>query len=200
MYRSATQIKTAGEFATDTAEHRLEVLHDEGLYRHLHCSAGGRIAHSFSIITALGVLTFTGDRGHYLFAGHRDMIACFDEENVNVSYWMQRFKACDVQRPLKEFSLESVKESLEAAIEGDDEIDEATAAAARDAVLGATDAEDAHDRAADFTHNGQTVFTDVWDWDYEDYTVDTYWALYALQWAVDRYRAHQAATSAPVAA
>ncbi|GGG64531.1 hypothetical protein GCM10011374_30210 [Kocuria dechangensis] len=191
MYRSATETQTAAEFAADTAGHRLEVLHEEGLYRHLHCSAGGRIAQSFSIITAPGVLTFTGDRGHYVFAGHRDMLACFDDESVNVSYWVERFKACDIARPLREFSAEALAQSLEDAIAGDDEIDEDTAAAARAEILGAADAQDAQERAEDFTCNGATAFPDVWEWDHEDYTPDTYWCRYALQWAVARYRAHQ---------
>ena len=66
VYRSATETQTAGEFAADTAEHQLEVLHDVGLYRHLHC---------------------------------------LDGETVNVSYWLERCKACDVDRPFKEFSV-----------------------------------------------------------------------------------------------
>ena len=55
-------------FLPDVAEHKLTVLHDEGLYRHLRFQKPGTGFYWFDLITWPGNLAFKGDMGGFMFA------------------------------------------------------------------------------------------------------------------------------------
>src|SRR4051812_9070143 len=88
-----TQVATA--FASNVANHRLIVRHDQGLYRHLVFE---QPEHSwndrFELITVPGSLTITGDRGAHTFRRMTDMFQFFrsngSDHGINPHHWAEK--------------------------------------------------------------------------------------------------------------
>ena len=60
-------------FLIDTAFHRLEIIRDDGLYRHLRMQQPGTSCYYYDVITWPGYLTVTGDMGTWTFSRIADM-------------------------------------------------------------------------------------------------------------------------------
>jgi hypothetical protein len=99
-------------FARDTADHKMTVLHEDGLYRHLRFRADGSLV-GFDLITWPGSLTIQGGHGTYTFRRETDMFGFFRASNgVNVDYWAEKlpggrdsvkvYEVAAVVRPLVE--------------------------------------------------------------------------------------------------
>ncbi|RSS11356.1 hypothetical protein [Streptomyces sp. WAC08401] len=91
----------AARFARDTAGHRMHVLHDDGLYRHLRFTARTNPAYYgeywFDLITTPGQLVFSGDGESYVFRRTTDMFEFFRSEiwrdgslHINPGYWSEK--------------------------------------------------------------------------------------------------------------
>ncbi|WP_129138827.1 hypothetical protein [Modicisalibacter coralii] len=84
-------------FQRDVASHQMEVLHDDGLYRHLRFSRDGSSAYHFNITTWPGYLAITGDMGDFVFSRVQDMFAFFRDEpgrlGINPGYWAEKIQA-----------------------------------------------------------------------------------------------------------
>jgi hypothetical protein len=85
----------AARFARDTASHRMIVLHEDGLYRHLRFTANprGYGEYWFDLITWPGCLTIRGDYGDaYTFSREPDMFEFFRSQRrgINPHYWSQK--------------------------------------------------------------------------------------------------------------
>lgn len=96
-----TEIKTepveptvAERFAGDVAEHRLEVLRDDGLYRHLRFRRENGSWYWFDLVTWPGVLAIRGDMHHQMFARTRDMFEFFRGQRANYGYWAEKTPDC----------------------------------------------------------------------------------------------------------
>lgn len=83
------------QFAADVADWKMEVLNENGLYRHLRfrMSAGG--FRWFDIVTWPGKLVITGDCETFTFARIEDMFEFFRSSGsrINPNYWQE--KICD---------------------------------------------------------------------------------------------------------
>lgn len=98
----AENLRQAAErFATETEHHKLTILHDDGLYRHLRFMSEppGQPKQSgywFELITVPGSLIFRGDGESFVFARLRDMFEFFrsnpDRNTMRVSpdYWAEK--------------------------------------------------------------------------------------------------------------
>lgn len=64
-------------FNRDTAGHEMDVLHNDGLYRHLQFTTPGHGNGAFQIVTCPGLLTITGDMGTFSFSQISDMFDYF---------------------------------------------------------------------------------------------------------------------------
>jgi hypothetical protein len=82
-------------FAEATAGHQMQVLHDDGLYRHLRFRNPDRGEYWYDLITAPGTLTITGDMGDFLFRRVEDMFDFFGRNSttINGHYWAQKVVA-----------------------------------------------------------------------------------------------------------
>lgn len=89
LYRAL--LADAGEaFANDTRNHSMQVLHEDGLYRHLRFRADGSFD-GFDLITWPGSLTIQGGHGTYTFRRETDMFGFFRASNgINVDYWAEK--------------------------------------------------------------------------------------------------------------
>lgn len=133
------------DFTKNTKNHTMQVLHDEGVYRHLRFSNNGSMIYQFDLTTWPGYLCISGDMGTYVFSRVHDMFDFFimkdndfNQKNIiNPGYWGEKLQATDGCDGLsyKEFSKEkfdaSIKEEFEmfrdSYIGDDDEIPEAYA-------------------------------------------------------------------------
>lgn len=86
-------------FFRDIHNHKMEVLLDNGLYRHLKFS-DGTFNMAFQIITIPGRLWYCGDMGYYTFCRLEDMFEFFRTRKpghlqINPSYWSQKLESYD---------------------------------------------------------------------------------------------------------
>lgn len=99
--RTREQIKE--QFEKDTANHSMEILKDDGLYRHLKFTKDGSSVYRFDIITWPGYLAVAGDMGEWVFSRIPDMFEFFimDERDwnykhiINPGYWSEKLQAAD---------------------------------------------------------------------------------------------------------
>ena len=119
MSRSNENIKEI--FERDTEEHTMEILMDDGLYRHLKFSKGGSSVYRFDIHTWPGYLAVTGDMGEWMFSRVPDMFEFFimDERDfnhkhiINPGYWAEKCVAADTYgEGVTEFSMKVFKENV----------------------------------------------------------------------------------------
>jgi hypothetical protein len=92
----------AKRFARETANHRMTVLHDDGLYRHLRfqehvwrpplAEPQPTSFYWFELITVPGSLTFRGDGESFVFARLTDMFEFFRGPvgQTNPHYWSEK--------------------------------------------------------------------------------------------------------------
>lgn len=100
---------TDKEFLEDVASHKLTVLLDDGLYRHIRLSKPGSGDQRFDLLTWPGHLCYTGDMGTFVFQRLDDMFEFFRtdrdyaksrgrELGINLGYWAQKLIAVDGNR------------------------------------------------------------------------------------------------------
>lgn len=207
---------TQENFLKEVDKHIIEIIRDDGVYRHIRFREPGTMMQHFDLITWPGYLCYCGDMGNYVFSRTRDMFQFFrtDREyakskgrrlDINLSYWSEKLQAVDGNRRggnAKEYSEERfvriIKEKLvawwrdrglnrEQRKELREEIYEQ--------ILSRLDDEchteqTAHILARDFEAkiDGQRFeFTDFWEYDLTDYTHRFVWCAYALAWGIELY-------------
>lgn len=89
---TSTEARVAAQFAADTADHELTILHDEGVYRHIRMARPGTGLNHFDLITWPGHLAISGDLDSYVFACVDDMFTFFRGRAVNPHYWAEKVK------------------------------------------------------------------------------------------------------------
>lgn len=85
--------ESAERFTSDTKNHQLTVLHDDGIYRHLRFKAPDSGFYWFDLVTWPGYLAFTGDMDGYVFSRVEDMFTFFrggSTYGINPSYWGEK--------------------------------------------------------------------------------------------------------------
>jgi hypothetical protein len=96
------QAKARESFIRETAKHEMQVLRDDGEYRHLRFQAAGSVFYYFDLVTWPGHLVICGDAGDYHFSRTRDMFSFFAAERgggfedveygINPHYWGQKLQ------------------------------------------------------------------------------------------------------------
>lgn len=119
--------KSRERFDRETKGHKLEVLHNEGLYRHLRMKHPTRSEYWYDVITWPGSLTVRGDYGEaYVFTRATDMFEFFGHElyrggsfSINPQYWAEKLSSHDVSRKYDDDTFrEEFKQQAEYLIEG----------------------------------------------------------------------------------
>lgn len=92
-------------FLKDVSKHAMEVLKDDGIYRHLRFAQKGEHSCSqyFNIVTWPGYLAYSGDMGCFVFSRLRDMFEFFRTDRrdnlgslrINLNYWAEKLEAVD---------------------------------------------------------------------------------------------------------
>jgi hypothetical protein len=186
-------------FNRDIAEHRVTVLRDDGLYRHLRCRRGDSYTYGFDIITWPGYLCYSGDMGCFVFTRIPDMFGFFRgrrEAMVDRGYLAEKCVAGDKSDGVREYSPELFRAAVQSDVESfaEDMPEDQRASlleSVRDEVLPYADdgIQRAVAAAMDFEWGKRSVFTDFWEHRLEDYTPRFWWCCYAVPWAIEQYDA-----------
>lgn len=186
-------------FVRDIQNHKMEVLLDNGLYRHLKFS-DGTVNMAFNIITVPGRLWYCGDMGSYTFCRLDDMFEFFrsrnpDELQVNPSYWGQKLESYD-RDGFEEYSQEQTKdlvlehcannewpqEAIDALIEEVGFTDDPSGVIVQ---LGEFEYEfEGNDEREKETF---TLGDECYEFICQDYTFRYSWCCYALVWGIQQY-------------
>lgn len=177
-------------FLADVGEHKLTVLHDEGLYRHLRFQKPGTGFYWFDLITWPGNLAFKGDMGGFMFARITDMFEFFRHPTINPDYWAEKLP--DGRDSVRTYNIDlfkqQVKEHVAEAI-----LNRETPKGISKAVLrelfewgDITWEGGARSELEQFEHEGWR-FGETWEWDFRDYTWQYLWACHAIRWGIARY-------------
>jgi len=216
---------TEDVFLKDVSNHEMEVLKDDGIYRHLRFASKGEHSWNqhFNIVTWPGYLAYSGDMGCFVFSRLKDMFEFFRTRPsndpaklfINTDYWAEKLEAVDrcggrtcgamefsedrFKKRVNEYVDEWIKDCDLTDTEQEEirsEIDEQVLC------CGGDGEEEAHRALRDFSHEieGQTLeFTDAWEWDLKEYTPRFVWCCYAIAWAIKQYDEAKAATQEQVA-
>lgn len=206
---------TEAEFLRDVADHKMTIVSDSGLHRHLSFRRPEHSwLHYFEIVTWPGALCIRGDVGTYVFSRTQDMFSFFRHETkdgslyINDGYWAEKLIASDCNgrrgdgvmrfdpdlfsEAVKERYVEYVRDSLR----GEPDRRKSLRAALEDEVLSYADGDETEARraASDFEHDGFRL-TDFWEVNCSEYTRQFIWSLYAISWAIRQYDQHGSKTT-----
>ncbi|WP_225614527.1 hypothetical protein [Pantoea sp. PNT02] len=204
-------------FIRDVSSHKMTVLRDDGVYRHLRFQRPGTNAYYFDLVTWPGYLAMTGDMGTWTFSRVNDMFKFFTSEHfgkrdsfvINPCYWSEKFESgagrSRRDAPITEFSKEEfdkgLQDWLDAFLEECEDDDERETA---NETVGELKLEHFHSEndayhavdAADWPE-------DVGSWDVwesigscQSYTHHYLWACYAIVWGIERYNNNKLAVKA----
>lgn len=210
------QFEVSSRFLLDTAFHRLEIIRDDGIYRHLRMSAPNTSCYYYDVITWPGYLTVVGDMGTWTFSRIADMFEFFGgwTGRINTGYWSEKLEAGAggsgrnllAQEYDHDAFCESLKLSLREYLEDDAEADEeededwddgdvedSDKAKVREAVRELCRAHFSNDHEA-----YQAILDADWPerwstWDicegltFKTYTSHFRWILFAITWAISKY-------------
>lgn len=190
----------ADRFTRETAHHRMTVLHDDGLYRHLHFADANpdpakRMSWNlwFDLITVPGALIFQGDGESFTFRRTEDMFAFFLgsawKGEPNYHYWSEKLTngRDSVMRYSEALFIDEVKRAFiedvrnrdvppgtgKALIEHFETVDHLFESEARDAL-------------DSFEYKGYRLH-DKWEWEFSEYHWWFRWACHAIVWGVAQY-------------
>ncbi|MBN7120300.1 hypothetical protein BSU01_01020 [Erwinia billingiae] len=204
-------------FIRDVSTHKVEVLREDGLYRHLRFARPKTNAYYFDIVTWPGYLVVTGDMGTWTFSRITDMFEFFTDKHfgrqdsfqINPGYWSEKFESGAgggrYDTPCYEFDERAFEQRLKAWL-----------------VEYLADCEDDYDReqAEDAVDNlvregfqnawmaGQALNDadfprDVNSWDIlegmgslQTYSHHYLWICYAIVWGIERYSNQKLALNA----
>lgn len=180
---------TKAEFDKRVAEHQLEILRDDGLYRHLRFRKPNTGRDGFDLVTWPGFLAYCGDMGDYMFQRTPDMLAFFrggHDREPPFGYWAEKCVAHD-RNGVKEYSPDRAREAIAEWLD-DREATPSLRKDVEDEILTVLDdGEDSLRRViGSFEHQGWS-FQDFWEVDLTVCTFRFRFCCYALQWGVAKY-------------
>jgi hypothetical protein len=204
-------------FQRETAHHRMTVLHDDGLYRHLHFQQYEwrpplvrpvtSSMYWFDLITVPGALIFRGDGESFVFARDTDMFEFFRGPvgQINASYWAEKLTSHrdGVMRYDVDIYEATVKEAFVDAVRGGDAPPGLGMAVRRDLLESYdyfTGYEDGARQALDAFEFKGFRFESTYEWNLRDYDWWFLWALHGIVWGIAQYDAAKAAAAPAVAA
>lgn len=189
-----TRSEVKAFFINDMKNHKMEILKDDGFYRHLKFKEQGTINHMFEIVTWPGNLCITGDMGCYTFERLTDMFVFFRRDDMSIKdcYWSE--KLCDPKPNHKSFCHDLLHDALLSSVEGNEWPDDA-AKAAKEMIEGISQNDEAHHYVSSFSFDsddGETyTFLDSWEMNFQDYSYHFRWLLFAIVYGISQYDAEK---------
>ena len=214
--QSSPEAAVAARFARDAAGHKLTVVHDDGVYRHLVFRDPQHSFYWFELITTPGQLVFSGDGESFVFRRTTDMFQFFrsglgrdGSVHTNPGYWSEKLSSDrdSVKSFQDDLFVQLVWEQAEHLIEQEyvkpDQADRFRQAIKDDIVEGGlcSTAEEAYrtveefsfyndaSKEFDYRHQADVRFEDAWEWFSGSKGFDWWflWALHGIVHGIARY-------------
>jgi len=199
-------------FNSDTSDHEMTILLEQGNYRHLRFRSPKTGMYWFDLITWPGNLTIRADMGNYSFARETDMFAWFGTEYVNAQYWAEKLTAQDSSGRRTDGGVQEFQPRLFKEWVLRDFWDRSRTMDAKDAKTVWDDLRiymfedwsnsnktppETENEAADLLNRYSSPLYDFHDWyesteAWKDYTVFYLWCCHAIISGIRDYREHQA--------
>ncbi|MEU8136048.1 hypothetical protein [Streptodolium elevatio] len=180
----------AARFARDTKDHEMTVRLDDGLYRHLTFAKPGTFMHWFDLVTWPGNLVIRGDMDDFAFSRHEDMFTFFrGSKGINPSYWAE--KVFDRRDATERYSEDAFRRAVAHHVAGNRVLSALVKVEILDAP-GLGDEDVARSLLEDFEYDGFR-FSDVWEWNFREFTDHFLWCCHAIVHGIQQYDAHKAA-------
>jgi hypothetical protein len=187
--------QAAERFRLETSGHRLTVLQDNGLYRHLRFEnpRHGSLYRA-DLITWPHGLAVRGDGPNFTFSLHptRDLFEMFrgsSQFGINPGYWKEKVQAGEVLA----WSEVKFRDWLIKAARGAEALHRGIGAAVREKILDSDEYDLAHEEmaraaVADFDHNGHHLrYPARWEWSFEDWSWEYLWGCHAIVRIIAEY-------------
>jgi hypothetical protein len=193
---TTTSTMDAQQFLRDIASHRMEVLLDNGIYRHLKFRNAPPNSWNawFELVTWPGSLAIHGDMGSWTFARTPDMFEFFrscEGLRINASYWCEKVQSeSRFGGPSRKFTAYVFEKNVRSALDDYDLSDEdkhTVMDALKEEVFGEEHEETARRALQDFTALRGFRFSDSWEIEGKGYTYHFLWCLYAIVWGIQEY-------------
>ena len=182
---------TEESFLNDVKDHKLRVLFDNNMHRHITLARPGSSDMSFEIVTWPGSLCYTGDMGTFVFSRLPDMFVFFRKQNINLGYWHEKLEAADRRDGSTEYSPEKFRKVIKDIIDNEDDedgpIDRLRADVEEEILRLAETSEFEVRQAVDNYEFEGFKFVDFWECNLTEYTGRYIWACYAIVWAIEQY-------------
>lgn len=212
------------QFERDVATHRLTIIREDGLYRHLRFAKPGSNDMRFDLVTWPGFLAYSGDMGAFMFERTNDMLGFFRRDpgerkyRMSLNYWAEKCQAEGCRGDgISEFDPEAFKRAItrqrrELLVTHGRTMDEDQRQDLWEELGAVIDAADADEIAAwsalrEFTfllgygHKQSHIHLDTGDFPRcERYTQRFMWCCCALAWGIEVYDQEKAAQPLPAAA
>lgn len=187
-----TQACTEDQFLSDVKDHALTIIRDDGVSRHMRFRRPGTMCYGFDIIAWPGYLCYTGDMGCFVFQRVDDMLTFFRGKSegplsINLGYWSEKLEAAQIHGGFEKFSNERFIERVWEVVAEDEDATDEMRHAIKDALQWCETPQDLHNAIRDFEWNGETYFSDVWEWNCNEYDFRFVWCCYAIVWGIRVY-------------
>lgn len=188
---------TKETFLQHVENHKINIKHDDGVYRHIVMSDGSS-NRRYEITTFPQHLCYTGDMGSFVFRRVEDMFTFFrgdinSEYAINPGYWHEKVEAEDRDGGSVEYSPQAFRDVIMGYLSDASEVLDAEQIQTIwqeikcDVNPWLEDHEiRAYDAADKFECEGFT-FVDLWDSNFKEYTYRFIWCLYAIVYAIQEY-------------
>jgi hypothetical protein len=186
-------------FERDTPCHKLTVLHDDGVYRHLRFMGPGAFCY-FDIVTWPGHLSIGGDCEDFVFERTHDMFDFFSGDKISPQYWAEKIVAtcrAAAETYSHDLYVQAVERWLEDVIEHR-ELDDDEATALRSETRMELLEEPPHDERAaveammDFQYKDiHMAACEPYEWRLREWDFHFLWCCWAIVHGIAAYRLHR---------
>ena len=102
-------------FDNDILNHKMKIMQDDGLFRHIRFAVPGTSIQYFNLTTFPHYLCISGDMGTFVFSRVEDMFRFFrnDRMTINPSYWGEKLQSISTNGGYEKFSVEEFQIDVE---------------------------------------------------------------------------------------
>jgi hypothetical protein len=203
---------TEKQFLKDVKNHQMQIIRDDGVYRHIRFGMPDTYCMSFNLITWPGHLCYAGDMGTYVFTRLHDMFEFFRTDRqsteeqalfINRGYWAEKLVAVDKNGGVKEFSEKKFNREImeyliawvrdSASWTSKEERRELWNAVVSEVIKAEADSGGYRKQVAANEFSFQVndflrfSFKDFWEVSVTEYTHRFLWCCYAIAWGLQQY-------------
>ncbi len=207
---------TKEEFLKDVSSHKMNIVMDDGLNRHIQFRNPDSFYRWFDIVTYKGALVIDGDMGTYVFRRLDDMFDFFRDspENqaslkINPEYWGEKiFATSRLDGGHERFSHSLFRDAVQlefdcwAAAENPSEEEKSALwgeLLSEVIYIDGLNTESATELALRFEPSNENIsfrMEDFYEHRLEEFTYPFIWTCYAIVWAIKQYDSAKAASAA----